>query len=92
METSKMESREDIINEGIGKERASWFFPIIGLVVSLIGYVVYDFHINRYLITQTGRKVLLDSEYPYQLFGLLLIIVGIVIMSIGIIKKFYSRV
>ena len=87
-----MESPEDMVNEGIGKERASWFFPLVGLVVSLIGYVVYDFHINRYLITQTGRKVLLNSEYPYQLLGLSLIIVGIVIISIGIIKKIYSRV
>ena len=86
-----MASREEKIKEGTGKERASWYFLIIGLIVSLIGYVFYDFHINRYLITQ-GRKVLLNSEYPYQFGGFFLIIVGIVGISIGIGKKVYSRV
>lgn len=80
------------IDEGIVKERDNWLIPIIGIIVSLIGYIFYDFHINRYLTTQTGRKVLLSSEYPYQLLGLLLIIIGIIIISIGIIKKIYSRV
>ena len=86
-----MTSKEEI-NKGIEKERDSWLIPIIGIIVSLIGYIAYDFHINRYLTTQTGRKVLINSEYPYQLLGLLLIIIGIVIISIGIIKKIYSRV
>ena len=86
-----MASREEKIKEGIGKERAGWSFFVIGLIVSLIGYVFYDFHINHYLVTQTGRKVLLSSEYPYQFVGLFLIIVGIVIISIGIGKKVYSR-
>ena len=91
-EQAKMTSREEKIKEGTGKERAGWSFFIIGLVVSLIGYVFYDFHINHYLVTQTGRKVLLRSEYPYQFVGLFLIIIGIVIISIGIGKKVYSRV
>lgn len=86
-----MASREEKIKEGIGKERAGWSFFIIGLIVSLIGYVFYDFHINHYLVTQTGRKVLLSSEYPYQFVGLFLIIVGIVIILIWIGKKVYSR-
>ena len=87
-----MASREEKIKEGTGKERASWYFLIIGLIVSLIGYIVYDFHINYYQITQTGRKILLRSEYPYQFVGLVLIIAGIVSISIGVIKKVYSRV
>ena len=87
-----MASREEKIKEGTGKERASWYFLIIGLIVSLIGYVFYDFHINTYYITQTGRKILQESEYPYQLGGLLLIIGGIVAISIGLGKKVYSRV
>ena len=86
-----MTSKEEI-NEGIEKGRDGWVIPIIGIIVSLIGYVAYDFHINRYLTTQTGRKVLLSSEYPYQLLGLLLIVIGIAIVLIGIIKKIYSRV
>jgi hypothetical protein len=87
-----MASREEKIKEGTGKERASGYFFIVGLIVSLIGYVFYDFHINYYRVTQTGRKVLLRSEYPYQFVGLFLVIVGIVIISIGIGKKVYSRV
>ena len=90
MEQQKMASHEEI-KEEIGTERQSWFIPILGIIVSLIGYVVYDFHINHYL-TQTGRKVLLTSEYPYQFLGLLLIITGRVIISIGISKKIFSRV
>jgi hypothetical protein len=87
-----MASREEKPKEGTGKERAGWSFFIVGLIVSLIGYIFYDFHINHYLITQTGRKVLLRSEYPYQFVGLFLVIVGIIIISIGIGKKVYSRV
>ncbi|MCJ7613410.1 hypothetical protein MUO71_01400 [Candidatus Bathyarchaeota archaeon] len=90
-EQAKMASREEKINEETGKERASWFIFITGIIVSLIGYIVYDFHINYYHITQTGRKILQRSEYPYQFVGLVLIIVGIVSISIGIIKKVYSR-
>ena len=86
---AKTAFREDEIR-GAGKERSSWIFFVIGLVVGLIGYVFYDFHINHYLVTQ-GRKVLLSSEYPYQLFGLLLIVIGIIIILIGIAKKVYSR-
>ena len=85
-----MASREEKINEGTIKDRASWFF-IIGLIVSLIGYIVYDYHINTYKITQTGRRILLGSEYPYQFIGLVLIIIGIISVSIGIIKIFYPR-
>ena len=84
-----MASREEKINEGTIKDKASWFF-IIGLIVSLIGYIVYDYHINTY-VTQTGRRILLDSEYPFQLGGLLLIIGGIVAILIGLGKKGYSR-
>ena len=87
-----MTSQEEKIKEGTGKEQASWYFLIIGLIVSLIGYVIYDFHINTYGSSQTGRKILLRSEYPYQVVGLFLIIVGIVAISIGIVKKVYSRV
>jgi len=88
-----MTSREEKIKEGTGKEQASWYFLIIGLIFSLIGYIIYDFHINTYTISpQTGRKFLQSSEYPYQVVGLLLIIVGIVAISIGIVKKVYSRV
>ena len=64
--------------EGLGKtiEEECFALPhggaicglIIGIIVSLIGYIVYDFHINTYRTTQTGREVLLLSEYPYQLF------------------------
>ena len=87
-----MTSREEKIKEGTGKEQASWYFLIIGLIFSLIGYIIYDFHVNTYKISQTGRKILLRSEYPYQVVGLVLIIVGIVSVSIGIVKKVYSRV
>lgn len=87
-----MASREEKIEEGTRKKRAGWSFFIIGIIVSLIGYVFYDFHINYYRVTGTGRKVLLRSEYPYQSVGLFLVIVGIVIISIGIVKKVYSRV
>lgn len=88
-EQAKIAFREEEIR-GTGKERADWGFFVIGLVVSLIGYVFYDFHINTY-ITQTGTKVLLRSEYPYQFVGLFLIVIGIVIILIGIGKKVYSR-
>ena len=83
---------EDRINKETVKERHNWSIPIIGIIVILIGYIVYDFHINRYLTTQTARKVLVSSEYPYQLLGLLVIIIGIVIILLGIGKKVYSRV
>ena len=89
-EQGKMASREEKIEAETRKKRAGWSFFIIGIIVTLIGYVFYDFHINYYL-TQTGRKVLLRSEYPYQFVGLFLIITGIVIISIGIVKKVYSR-
>ena len=91
-EQAKMVSREEKIKEGTGKERAGWIFFTIGLIVSLIGYVFYDFHINYYRVTGTGRKVLLRSEYPHQFVGLFLVIIGIVIILIGIGKKVYSRV
>ena len=87
-----MASQEEKIKEESGQERDSWFILIIGIVVSLIGYIVYDFHINRYMTLLTGREVLLSSEYPYQFIGILLIIIGIVIISIGIAKKIFSRV
>ena len=87
-----MAFREERIEEGTRKKRAGWGLFIIGIVVSLIGYVIYDFHINYYRVTGTGRKVFLYSEYPYQFFGLLVIIIGIVIISIGIAKKVYSRI
>jgi hypothetical protein len=90
-EQLEMAFREEEIKEGTGKERAGWSFFIIGIIVSLVGYVVYDFHINRYYVTQAGRKVLRSSEYPYQFFGLFLIIIGIVVILIGIGKKVYSR-
>jgi uncharacterized membrane protein YiaA len=90
-EQGKMASREEKNEEETRKKRAGWSFFIIGLIVSLIGYIFYDFHINHYLITQTGRKVLLRSEYPYQVVGLFLIIIGIVIILIGVGKKIYSR-
>ena len=92
IEKVKMASREEKIKEGTGKEKVGWIFFTIGLIVSLIGYFFYDFHINTYYVAQTGRKVLLRSEYPYQLIGLLLIIIGIVIILIAIGKKVYSRV
>ena len=88
----KIASREEEITEGVRKERISWGFFILGLIVSLIGYVIYDFHINHYLVTGTGRKVFLRSEYPFQFVGLVVIIVGIVIISIGIVKKVYSMI
>ena len=84
-------SQEEKINEEPGKERTGWFI-FIGLIISLIGYFIYDYHINTYKITQTGRRILLGSDYPYQFVGLVLIIVGIVGISIGIIKIVYSRV
>ena len=87
----KIASREENILAETNKERASWLFFLIGIIVSLIGYVVYDFHINQYVLTQTGRKVLIRSEYPYQSAGLFLIILGLVILLIGIVKKIYSR-
>jgi len=88
-----MTSREEEkINEETGTERSSWFIFIIGIIFSLIGYIVYDFHINYYSTTQTGRKILLQSEYPYQFGGFFLIIIGIVVILIGIVKKIYSRV
>jgi hypothetical protein len=83
-------SEEEI--RGTGKNRLSWGFFVIGIAVVVIGYVVYDVHINHYSITQTGRKVLVWSEYPLQPVGLFVIIIGIVIISIGIIKKLYSRI
>jgi len=64
-EQGKMASREEKIEEETRKKRAGWSFFIIGIIVTLIGYVFYDFHINHYLITQTGRKILLRSEYPF---------------------------
>jgi len=85
-----MAYREEKIEAETRKKRAGWSFFIIGIIVSLIGYVFYDFHINYYLVKQTGRK-LLSSEYPYQFVGLFLIIIGIVIILIGIGKKVYSR-
>jgi len=85
-----MAYREEKIEAETRKKRAGWSFFIIGIIVSLIGYVFYDFHINYYRVTQTGRK-LLRSEYPYQSVGLFLIIIGIVIILIGIGKKVYSR-
>ena len=78
------------MSEEPGKEMTVWFI-FIGLIVSLIGYFFYDYHINTYKITQTGRRILLGSEYPYQFVGLVLIIIGIIGFSIGIIKIVYSR-
>ncbi|MCJ7721260.1 hypothetical protein MUO98_02475 [Candidatus Bathyarchaeota archaeon] len=83
-------SREEKINEEPGKERTGWFI-FIGLIISLIGYFIYDYHINTYKITQTGRRILLGSDYPFQVVGLVLIIIGIIGVSIGIIKIVYSR-
>lgn len=87
-----MATREEESKEGKEKERMSWGIVILGIIVSLIGYVVYDFHINYYRVTGTGRKVFLYSEYPYQFVGLVVIIVGIIIISIGIAKKVYSMI
>ena len=89
-EKTTMGFREEETSKEPGKERTAWFI-IIGLIVSLIGYVVYDYHINTYKITQTGRRILLTTEYPYQFVGLVLIIIGIISLSIGIIKIVNSR-
>jgi uncharacterized protein with PQ loop repeat len=86
----RREFREERIFEEPKKDRTGWFF-FIGVVVSLIGYIVYDYHINTYEITQTGRRILLYSEYPYQFVGLVLIVVGLVGISIGIFTIVYSR-
>lgn len=89
-----MQRRREFQEEKIIKEpkndRTGWFL-FIGLVVSLIGYVVYDYHINTYKITQTGRRILLGSEYPYQFGGLALIVFGLIIISIGILMILNSR-
>jgi hypothetical protein len=82
--------REEKINEEPGKDWTGWFI-FIGLIVSLVGYFIYDYHINTYKITQTGRRILLGSEYPYEVVGLVVIIVGIIVLSIGVIKIVYSR-
>ena len=84
--------REESIKKGSGMERSVWIFFAVGIIICAIGYFFYDFHINYYIITTTGRKVLTHSEYPYQLGGLFLIIAGIVILVIGIVKKAFSRV
>ncbi len=86
----RREFREERILEEPKKDRTGWFL-FIGLVVSLIGYVIYDYHINTYKITQTGRRILLGSEYPYQFGGLILIIFGLIIISIGILMILNSR-
>ena len=86
----RREFREERILEEPKKDRTGWFL-FIGLVVSLIGYVIYDYHINTYKITQTGRRILLGSEYPYQFGGLVLIIFGLIIISIGILMILNSR-
>jgi 4-amino-4-deoxy-L-arabinose transferase-like glycosyltransferase len=83
--------REESIKKGSGMERPVWIFFAVGIIIVAIGYFFYDFHINYYIITTTGRKVLTHSEYPYQLGGLFLIIAGIVILAVGIGKKVFSR-
>jgi len=90
MQRRTKEFREERIFEEPKKDRTGWFF-IIGLIVSLIGYIIYDFHINTYKITQTGRKILLGSDYPYQFIGLVVIVVGLISISIAVIKIVYSR-
>ena len=90
MQRKRREFREEKIFEEPKKDRTGWFF-FIGLIVGLIGYVVYDYHINTYKINQMGRKILLRSEYPLQFVGLVLIIFGLVGISIGIIKIVNSR-
>ena len=84
------EFREERILEEPKKDRTGWFL-FIGLIVSLIGYVVYDYHINTYKITQTGRRILLGSEYPYQFGGLVLIVFGLIVISIAIMLILHSR-
>ena len=84
--------REESIKKGPRLERSVWIFFAVGIIICAIGYFFYDFHINYYIITTTGRKVLTHSEYPYQLGGLFLIIAGIVILVIGTVKKAFSRV
>ncbi len=90
MQRRNREFREERIFEEPKKDRTGWFF-IIGLIVSLIGYIIYDFHINTYKITQTGRRILLGSDYPYQFIGLVVIVVGLIGISIAVIKIVYSR-
>jgi hypothetical protein len=89
---AKIPFREESIKKGSGIERSVWIFFAVGIIIVAIGYFFYDFHINYYIITSTGRKVLYNSEYPYQLGGLLLIITGIIILAVGILKKAFSRV
>jgi hypothetical protein len=89
---SRILFREESIKKGSGMERRVWIFFAVGIIIGAIGYFFYDFHINYYIITATGRKVLTHSEYPYQLGGLFLIIAGIVILAVGIVKKAFSRV
>jgi len=86
----RREFREERILEEPKKDRTGWFL-FIGLVVSLIGYVIYDYHINTYKITQTGRRILLGTEYPYQSSGLVLIFFGLIVISIGIMLMLRSR-
>ena len=86
----RREFREERILEEPKKDRTGWFL-FIGLVVSLIGYVIYDYHINTYKITQTGRRILLGTEYPYQSSGLVLIVFGLIVISIGIMLMLRSR-
>ena len=83
--------REESIKQGSGMERFIWIFFAVGIIICAIGYFFYDFHINYYQIN-LGRKVLTHSEYPYQLGGLFLIIIGIVILAVGFLKKAFSRV
>ena len=89
---ARIPSREESIKQGSGMKRSIWIFFAVGIIISAIGYFFYDFHINYYIITSTGRKVLTHSEYPYQLGGLFVIITGIVILAVGILKKAFSRV
>jgi uncharacterized membrane-anchored protein YitT (DUF2179 family) len=87
-----MQPHEEQITERKEKKKVGWGFFILGIIISIIGYVVYDFHINHYVVTQTGKKVLLRSEYPFQSIGLLVAIAGIIIISIVLIRKVISRV
>ena len=87
----RREFPEETILEEPKKDKTGWFL-FIGLVISLIGYVVYDYHINTYKITQTGRRILLSTEYPYQFGGLLLIVFGLIVISTGAMLILRSRI
>lgn len=88
-EQAKLTYLQERIHEATRKERGGFASFTIGAIMGVIGYFFYAWHVDYYQMTATGHEIFLRSEYPYQLVGIILVILGIILGAIGFTEGIY---